>query len=46
MSASLSAKLAAPMTGGSFGRSVKRVEDARLVRGKGRFVDDMALGGE
>ena len=46
MSASLSAKLAAPMTGGSFGRSVKRVEDARLVRGKGRFVDDMALGGQ
>ena len=34
------------MTGGSFGRSVKRVEDARLVRGKGRYVDDMALSGQ
>lgn len=31
------------MAGTSFGRSVGRVEDARLVRGKGRYVDDIIL---
>ena len=37
--------MTAPL-GTKFGRSVKRVEDARLVRGKGRYVDDMILHGQ
>lgn len=31
--------------GGYVGRSVRRVEDERLLRGKGRFLDDIRLGG-
>ncbi|WP_219894839.1 xanthine dehydrogenase family protein molybdopterin-binding subunit [Aquisediminimonas profunda] len=34
------------MSGTKFGKSQKRVEDARLVRGKGRYVDDMILPGQ
>ncbi|WP_435221427.1 xanthine dehydrogenase family protein molybdopterin-binding subunit [Streptomyces sp. Tue6028] len=35
----------APATGGWIGRPVPRVEDERLLRGHGRYVDDVALPG-
>lgn len=31
---------------GKFGQSVKRVEDARLITGNGRYVDDLILPGQ
>ncbi len=31
---------------GKFGQSVKRVEDARLITGRGRFVDDLVFPGQ
>ena len=31
-----------PLEGGSIGRSLKRLEDPRLLRGEGRFVDDLS----
>src|SRR5207245_1237664 len=31
----------APAESGPIGRSVKRLEDGRLLRGEGRFVDDL-----
>ena len=34
-----------PSSAGFFGRSVLRVEDHKLLRGAGRFVDDIALPG-
>src|SRR5258706_3738656 len=33
------------MSGGTFGRSIARIEDEDLLRGKGRYVDDIALPG-
>ena len=33
------------MSGRFFGQSIKRVEDLPLVKGKGRFVDDIELPG-
>lgn len=33
------------MSGGTFGRNVARIEDEYLIRGKGRFVDDLKLTG-
>ncbi len=37
--------MAEPMAGGYVGRPMRRVEDARLVRGAGTFVDDIRLPG-
>lgn len=33
----------APMTGKKFGKSIKRLEDDRLIQGKGRYVDDITF---
>jgi aerobic carbon-monoxide dehydrogenase large subunit len=33
-----------PSVRGQYGRSVKRVEDERLLRGKGRYLDDVSIG--
>ncbi len=33
------------MSGGTFGRSIERIEDHDLVRGQGRFVDDIEIPG-
>ena len=35
--------MAADGTAGLLGRSVLRIEDRRLLRGRGRFVDDISL---
>src|SRR6266513_5753819 len=35
----------APLTSGPIGRSLRRLEDPRLLRGEGRFVDDLAPAG-
>ena len=34
------------VSNGKFGQSVKRVEDARLITGRGRFVDDLVFPGQ
>src|SRR5579871_3112021 len=34
-----------PVSGGGIGASVKRKEDARFLRGKGNYIDDITLPG-
>lgn len=42
----MTAQPTAPMTGQSFGKSVKRVEDTRLIQGKGKYVDNIIWPGQ